>query len=116
MRKWFSKNKKLLVTFGVSCIVTLFVTLIEIYLITINADDMQNYITNNVISDTLKTISLLGLFDIALITFSTIIFIIVFLKIIFPNKRTFREALFVEEYKFLKDLPVNLKKELDRNG
>lgn len=114
--KWFNKNKKMLVIFGIASLLAFFLTLIEINLIAVNVDDIENYINKGIISDTLKNISLLGLLDMALITLSTIIFIIIFIKIIFPNEKSFREALFIEDLVFLKSLPGRLKKELDKNG
>jgi len=114
MKLWITKNKKLLITFGVISLVTLIVTLIEINLIVANANDLYEYTTKNIVSGDLKTISLLGLFDITLLTLWTFIFIFIFLKIIFPSKKVMHNALFIEELRFLKDMPSELRKGLDK--
>ncbi|PET99703.1 hypothetical protein CN527_15095 [Bacillus cereus] len=115
MKLWINKNKKLLITFGVISLVTWIVTLIEINLIVANADDLQEYATTKVISEDLETVSLLGMLDITLLIVWTFTFMVIFLKIIFPSKKTLQGAFFIEEFRFLKEMPNELRKGLDKN-
>ncbi|MED2752079.1 hypothetical protein P4278_32170 [Bacillus thuringiensis] len=115
MKLWITKNKKLLITFGVISLITLIVTFLEIHLIVSNAEDLYEYSTKNVASDDLKTVGLLGVFNMMLLALWTFTFIFIFLKIIFPSKKVIHNALFIEELRFLKDMPSELKKGLDKN-
>ncbi|MCM3736522.1 hypothetical protein M3215_11970 [Bacillus cytotoxicus] len=94
---------------------TLIMTLIEMHLIITNADDLYEYTTQNIVSEDLKIISVLGLFDITLLTLWTFLFIFIFLKIVFPSKQVMHNALFIEELRFLKNMPSELRKGLDKN-
>ncbi|MGR5966295.1 hypothetical protein ACT7DB_27625 [Bacillus cereus] len=87
MKLWFTKNKKLLITFGVMSLITLIITLFEIHLIVSNAEDLYEYSTSKTVSDDLKTVSVLGVFNMILLALWTFTFIIIFLKIIFPSKK-----------------------------
>ncbi|MHA7108425.1 hypothetical protein ACW0JX_29130 (plasmid) [Bacillus sp. C-3-6] len=115
MKLWINKHKNLLITFGVISLVTWIVTLIEINLIVANADDLKEYAETKVISDDLKIVGLLGMFDITLLILWTFIFMFIFMKIIFPSKKALQGALFIEEFRFLKDMPSELRKGLDKN-
>lgn len=115
MKLWITKNKKLLITFGVISLITLIVTFLEIHLIVSNAEDLYEYSTKNVVSDDLKTVGLLGVFNMMLLALWTFTFIFIFLKIIFPSKKVVHNALFIEELRFLKDMPSELRKGLDKN-
>ncbi|MEI3615375.1 hypothetical protein [Bacillus thuringiensis] len=115
MKLWLTKNKKLLITFGVISLITLIVTFLEIHLIVSNAEDLYEYSTKNVVSDDLKTVGLLGVFNMMFLALWTFTFIFIFLKIIFPSKKVVHNALFIEELRFLKDMPSELRKGLDKN-
>ncbi|MDY0855051.1 hypothetical protein SPE26_31280 [Bacillus thuringiensis] len=115
MKLWFNKNKKLLITFGVMSLITLIITLFEIHLIVSNAEDLYEYSTSKTVTDSLKTVSVLGVFNMILLVLWTFTFIVIFLKIIFPSKKVVHNALFIEELKFLKDMPSQLKRGLDKN-
>ncbi|MGH0943891.1 hypothetical protein ACQVTS_21955 [Bacillus mycoides] len=115
MKLWFTKNKKLLITFGVMSLITLIITLFEIHLIVSNAEDLYDYSTTKIVSDDLKTVSVLGVFNMILLALWTFTFIFIFLKIIFPSKKVVHNALFIEELRFLKDMPSELRKGLDKN-
>ncbi|MEK4841510.1 hypothetical protein [Bacillus sp. FSL L8-0152] len=115
MKLWFTKNKKLLITFGVMSLITLIIALFEIHLIVSNAEDLYEYSTSKTVSDDLKTVSVLGVFNMILLALWTFTFIIIFLKIIFPSKKVVHNALFIEDLRFLKDMPSELRKGLDKN-
>lgn len=115
MKLWFTKNKKLLITFGVMSLITLIITLFEIHLIVSNAEDLYEYSTSKTVTDGLKTVSVLGIFNMILLALWTFTFSFIFLKIIFPSKKVVHNALFIEELRFLKDMPSELRKGLDKN-
>lgn len=115
MKLWITKNKQLLITFGVISLVTLITTLFEINLIVSNAEDLYEYSTNKVVSDDLKIVSVLGVFNMIFIALWTFTFIFIFLKIIFPSKKVVHNTLFIEELRFLRNMPSELRKGLDKN-
>ncbi|WP_142308000.1 hypothetical protein, partial [Bacillus thuringiensis] len=98
MKLWINKHKKLLITFGVMSLITLIITLFEIHLIVSNADDLYEYSISKTVSDDLKTVSVLGVFNMILLALWTFIFTFIFLKIIFPSKKALQGALFIEEF------------------
>ena len=115
MKKWIIKNKKLLITFGVISLITLLITVIEINLIASNTNDLQVYSTTGVISSDLKTVGILGLVNVGILTLWSFIFAFIMIKMIFPNQKTVQDAFFISELNFLKDMPAQLKRGLDRN-
>ncbi|WP_319006997.1 hypothetical protein [Bacillus thuringiensis] len=80
MKLWFTKNKKLFITFGVMSLITLIVTLFEIHLIVSNAEDLYEYSTSKTVTDGLKTVSVLGVFNMILLALWTFTFILIFLR------------------------------------
>lgn len=110
LQKWITQNKKLLVIFGITSLITLVITGIEINLILSSANDLQIYATTGVVSEELKKISILGFFNGAIIVAWVITFSIILLKMIFPNRKTVKDAFFFDELNFLKDMPNQLKK------
>ena len=96
-------------------LITLIITLFEIHLIVSNAEDLYQYSTSKTVTDGLKTVSVLGVFNMILLALWTFTFILIFLKVIFPSKKAINNALFIEELKFLKDMPSQLKRGLDKN-
>ncbi|PEQ04861.1 hypothetical protein [Bacillus toyonensis] len=116
MRLWLTKNRRLFIIFGIISLLTLIITLYEMHLIMSNVNDLQAYATNNVVSDNLKTISLLGLFDITLFTAWICMFIFIFLKMVFPSKQILHQTLFIGDLKFLKNIPNELRKGFNKNA
>ena len=114
LQKWFAKNKKLLIVFGIISIITLLVTMLEISLILSNMDELQYYATTGIISMNLKRVGLLGIFNVAIIAFWTFYIIFILIKIIFPSYKTVKDAFYIDELNFLKDIPSQLRKGLDR--
>ncbi|GAB0171756.1 hypothetical protein LSPCS325_51930 [Lysinibacillus sp. CTST325] len=115
LQKWITHNKKLLMIFGVISLIAVVITVIELSLILSSTNDLQIYATTGVISNELKRIGLLGLSNIVVIALWAIIFTFILLKMIFPNRKTVKNAFFLDELSFLKDMPNQLKKGLDRN-
>lgn len=114
MKAWFHRNKNLLIFFGFVTLITFLFTLLEVNLILSNADDLEVYAETNEMTDSLKTVGLLGLLNVAILAFWTFLFMFIMLKVIFPNKRTLKDAFFLDEFRFLKEIPSELRKGLDR--
>lgn len=114
MKSWFLKNKNLLIFFGFTTLITFLFTLLEINLIISNTSDLEIYATTNQMTDSLKTVGLMGLLNIVMLVFWTFLFMFIILKVIFPNKRSVKDALLYDEFRFLTKLPDELRKGLDR--
>lgn len=115
MKKWITKNKKLLIIFGVISLITLLITLIEFNLILSSIDDLHVYSTTGAISSELRTVGLLGLVNVAIVSLWSFILAFIMLKMIFPNQKAVKNAFFITELNFLKDMPAQLKRGLNRN-
>jgi hypothetical protein len=105
LKKWIQKNKKLLVIFGIISLVTLVVTLIELNLILSNTADLEIYTRTGIISDSLKSVSLLGLLNVALIGTWSLCLAIVMFKLLLPDKRSVDSAFCLSELNYLLQLP-----------
>ncbi|MFJ7954304.1 hypothetical protein ACIQZG_22640 [Lysinibacillus sp. NPDC096418] len=114
MKSWYIKNKNLLILFAFTSLITFLLTLLEVNFIVTNVDEFEEYAKTGVVSDTLKWISLLGLFNVSMLTIWTCFFIYIILKIIFPNRKTVENALFIDELNFLKNMPNELRRGLDK--
>lgn len=114
MKSWFLKNKNLLIFFGFTTLITFLFTLLEVNLIISKANDLEIYAATNEMSESLKTVGLMGLLNVALLAFWTFLFMFIFLKVIFPNKRAVKDAFLYDEFRFLTKLPDELRKGLDR--
>lgn len=114
MKSWFQRNKNLLIFFGFTTVITCLFTLLEINLILSNTDDLEVYAATNEMTESLETIGFLGLINVALIAFWSFLFMFIMLKVIFPNKRTVKDAFFLDEFRFLKDIPNEIRKGLDK--
>lgn len=115
IQNWITKNKKLLIAFGVISLVTLLITMVEISLIISSANDLQFYATSGAISNDLKNVGLLGLFNVAMLATWSFCLIIILIKMIFPSQRSVSDAFLFEELSFLKDIPNQLRRGLDGN-
>ena len=61
IQKWIRKHKVLLITFGITSVITFLLTLFEVNLILSNLKDLEYYATTGIMSDRLQTVGLLGL-------------------------------------------------------
>lgn len=116
MKRWLTKNRRLFIIFGVISLLTLFVTWYEMHVIMSNMDDLQAYATHHVVSDNVKTIGLLGVFDITLLTAWICMFVFILLKMMFPSKQVLHQTLCIEDLEFLKNIPNELRKGFNKNA
>ncbi|EME7220464.1 MULTISPECIES: hypothetical protein [Enterococcus] len=114
IKKWITKNNTFLKIFGVFSAVSFVITAIEINLIVANLEDLQIYATTNVISDNLKTVGLIGLLCAFLLIVWILLLLGLLLKMLFPDKKAVKNAFFLSELEFLKELPEEIRKGLNK--
>ena len=114
IKKWLIKNKILLITFGVTSVITFGITLFEINLILTNLEDLDYYANTGIISDGLRSVGLLGVFNIVLIGLWILLLLWIMWKVVFPSPGTVKTTFYASELNFLRDLPSNVRRELDK--
>lgn len=114
VKKWINKNNKFLKIFGIFSAISFIVTAIEIKLIVSNLEDLQIYANTSVISDNLKTVGLVGLLCGFLLIVWILLLLVLLLKIFFPDKKAVKNAFFLSELEFLKEIPEEIRKGLNR--
>ena len=114
MNKWFQRNKKLFIFFGFATLITFLLTLLEANMIISRTAELEVYAQTKEVTDSLKTVGLIGLLNVAVLAFWTFLLIFIMLKVLFPNKRTVKDAFFLDEFRFLKEIPIELRKGLDK--
>lgn len=114
LKNWYKKHKNILVAFGFTSLITFLLTLLEINLIISNIKDLEVYAATKEMSTSLKVVGSLGLVNVALLTAWTLMFMFIIFKILFPNKHSFKNALFLNELSFLKNIPSELRKGVDK--
>ncbi|WP_186672960.1 hypothetical protein [Sporosarcina sp. BP05] len=114
IRKWLVENKILLITFCVTSVITFITTLIEVKFILSNLEDLDHYATTGIISDGLKNVALLGLFDLVLMGFWMLLLLLILWKVIFPSSGTVKNAFFANDLNFLMDMPSRVRREIDK--
>lgn len=113
--KWFNKNKKTLINFGFISLLNLFLTIVTVNLFAGALPDLKQYqITGNITSK-LQVFSVVGMINMLLMIVWVTMFIYLMLKTIFVNKEQTKKIFFFDELAFLKNLPNELKKGIDRN-
>lgn len=114
IKKWLQKNKVLLITFGITSVVTFLLTLFEVNLILSNLQELEHYAATGIMTDKLKSVGLLGLINLAVIGFWSLLLLIIVWKVIFPDVKSLKRTFYVNELSFLMNLPSNVTRELDR--
>lgn len=113
-KSWFQRNKNLLIFFGFTTLITFLFTLLEINLILTNSSELEIYAETNEMTDSLKTVGMMGLINVLLLGFWISLFMLIILKVIFPSKRTVKDVFFLDELNFLKEIPREFRKGLDK--
>lgn len=114
MKKWFVTNKSILVFFGFITVITTLVTMIEVNMIMDHMKELQQYATDQIITEELKKIGMFGLLNISLIALWSFLLAFLVYKIFIPNKKVMRAAFCIDELEYLRNLPDQLRRELDR--
>lgn len=113
MKKWFKKHEKLLIFFGIDTVATIFVSYLTFQKIILNANLLEEYSKTKIITDEMTTLANFGFFAMLMIGLWTILFIVIFLKMLFPTKESLSKAFCIEELNYLKDLPRQIRRGID---
>jgi len=117
MINWFKKYKIILISFAITSIVVFILTTIQISIIT-QPDvlmDLNTYMETNEISSSLKKYVFVVILNIVVFAIWAIMFLIIMWRVFFPTNKAMKEALQIDSFQFLYDMPRNLKKELKRD-
>lgn len=113
MQSWIEKNKNVLKFFGIYSGFTFLFSAYFVSVVTSNISELQTYAQNKLLTETLTKIALIGIFDFIVIAVWIVTLLLIFFKMIFPKKNSFKKAFFIDEFTFLKNLPKNIKGEID---
>lgn len=114
MKKWFKKNKVILIAFAILTLLLLIYSFFQLNAITKHLPDLQIYVETGVISDSLYKVGIsIGIYIIILSCW-TILFTVIFLKMIFPTKQRLKDSFHYSEYEFLYNLPSRIRRELKK--
>lgn len=116
MKKWFVRNKYLLISFGITSVI--FFTLVYIQLSYVLQpevfQELENYIETGEITQPLVNYSVLALISLVFFGIWAVIFVILLWKIIFPTKKSVHDAFLFDNYKYLYNLPREIRKGLNK--
>lgn len=117
MKKWFEKHKVILIIFLILSVALFIMTYIQIsYILQPEViEDLNNYIKTNELTPSLTKYVIMTIINLVIIAIWSLIFTYIIWKIIFPTKKTAKDAFQGDSIKFLLDLPSQMKKELKRN-
>ncbi|MDE8277640.1 hypothetical protein PT201_08215 [Erysipelothrix rhusiopathiae] len=115
MKKWFRKNRGLLIAISISLIFIYLCGLWFLSLVVKNQNLVMDYYETGKVATNLNCL----LLPLGLIIFSGLVFIvsslIIFLRIMFPNSKAFNSLTLKSDRDFLTNLPKNIRKEVVRN-
>lgn len=117
MKKWIEKQKNTLILFGITSVVLLVMTIIQLnYILQPSViEDLNVYIETNEIAPSLMRHVVMTVINIFIFIIWLTLFSIILWKIIFPTKKSVNEAFQVDSIKYLYNLPNEIKKELKRD-
>lgn len=113
MNNWFKKHEKLLVFFGIDTVATIIVTYLTFQKIILNANLLEEYSKTKIITPEMTNLANFGFFAMLMIGIWTILFIVLFLKMLFPTKESLSKAFCIDELNYLKNLPQQIKRGID---
>lgn len=114
MNEWFKKNEKLLIIFGIDTLATVIVNYLTFQKVAMNTHLIEEYMHTKIITSEMTSLANLGFFSMLLVGSWAILFIILFLKSLFPTKKSLSTALCIDELNYLKDLPKKISRGLDK--
>lgn len=116
MKKWFIKNKYLLIAFGIVSIV--FFTLVYMAISYILQPEvfqqLENYIETGEITTSLTKYSMIAFISLIAFGIWAILFTVVLWKIIFPTRTSAKDAFLFDNYKYLYNMPREIMKGLKK--
>ena len=114
VRNWFVKHKKLLITFAITSVLTFFLSFYELNLILSNLKELESYAATGIVTDNLKNVGLLGLFNLVVIVFWTLLLLMIVWYVIFPDFKTLKRTFYANELNFLVNIPSHVRREIDK--
>lgn len=117
IKKWFKKNKYLLIVFGIVSIIFFILVYASLaYVLQPNVyADLDNYTKTGVITTSLTKYAILAFISLIFLVVWSILFSVVLWKIIFPSRQSVKDAFMYDNFKFIIDIPKNLKKGLNKH-
>jgi ABC-type sulfate transport system permease component len=117
MKKWLEKQKYILVAFLIVTTLLVIMVTLQLHFITQPhmIEDLSNYIETNELSSSLINYAILAIINLIILGVWGTLFVIIMLKVLFPTKKSAKEAFQIDSLQFLYDMPKELRKELKRN-
>lgn len=116
MKKWLNTNKRIIIFFLILTMITF--TLIYSQLNFISQPEMlqqlSNYVETGEITSSLSKYAILMLIGLLFFGIWAIVFTILIWKMFFPTKKSVKEAFLYDNYKFIYNLPKEIKKGLNK--
>lgn len=114
LKKWFRRNKTLLIMFGISSVLLTILTTIQMSVLLDNLDDLKYYIETGIITKSMYTYAIIACFNLLIAVLWAALLAALLLKLLFPNKETVKNAFCLNELEFLINMPSSVRKGLSR--
>lgn len=115
MKKWFDRNKILLLAFIITSIILVIFTYFQLNLILQHLDELEVYAQTGEISEALNKFGTIGIFYVILFGIWAIMLLVILWKILFPSKESAKSAFHVNDLEFIIGLPSNIRRELKKD-
>jgi|SRR5699024_1650867 len=114
MKKWFKRNKVLLIIFAILTVISLITVAIQIsYIIQPHfIEDLNYYMETKEIKQSLIKHVIMTVVNIIILGAWTINLTVIIWLVFFPTKKTAKESFQLDSIKYLYNLPEQIKKEL----
>jgi|SRR5699024_1955651 len=116
MKNWFNRNKYLFIIFGIVSIVLFGLMYVQIsYILQPEVlEQLQVYSETGEISKSLAKYSMLAFVSLIVFGIWAILFVVIIFKVIFPTKKSVKDAFLYDNYKYLYNLPSEIRKGLKK--
>lgn len=115
MKKWFDRNKVLLITFGITTIILITLTYFQLNYILQHLNELEEYAQTGVISKPLSKFGTIGIFNIITFGIWVLMLLIILWKMLFPSKESVKNAFHINDFEFIFGLPSNIRRELKKD-
>ncbi|MDO7285904.1 hypothetical protein Q5W88_21610 [Shouchella clausii] len=114
MKKWFIKNKILLIAFGITTVVLAFVTYYQLSFILQHLPELQRYAETQVITEPLSKYGTIGIFNLAVFGVWVVLLVLILWKALFPSKESAKNAFHIHNMEYIMKLPSSIRRELKK--
>lgn len=115
MKKWFNRNKTLLIIFSITTIILIIFTYFQLNFIIRHLPELQQYAETGEISQPLSKYATLGIFNIVIFGIWALLMMAVLWKIFFPTKESAKNAFHVNDLEYILGLPSQLRRGLKKD-